>query len=122
MKIKAKRIRSGSLLKILSLAIGIPFFLWFVLLGVLALAGVETVQLNGEQIYGFSGFFKSILYGFLGTTVMVAIWFVQGYIVLYIFSKFRWIELEFSDAEIIEFHGSHGGHIIEPVAGGDAAR
>lgn len=93
--ITVKRLRSGTIFKLLLIG-NLVFFLPLSLLaGVLSMFGASTVTWNGQVITGLPALLVSPLSGALFTLVFSILGWVSVFIGLWIYSAFRPLELEF---------------------------
>ena len=94
-KIIVRRLRGGTLFKLIfigSLAFFLPFFL---LMGVLALFGASTITWNEQPLTGFPGLISSPFMGLLVALPFSTLGWVVIFIGLWIYSRFKPIELEY---------------------------
>ena len=94
-KIVVRRLRGGTLFKLIfigSLTFFLPFFL---LMGVLALFGAPTITWNEQPLTGLPGLISSPFMGLLTALLFSAFGWVTIFIGLWIYSRFKHIELEY---------------------------
>jgi apolipoprotein N-acyltransferase len=100
-KISIKRIKAGSLFKIIALscfAITLPMFLFF---GVLALFGAETVRVGENHMTGVMGLVSALIMApFFAFFLSLFVW-IGAYIGIRIVGSFRPIEVEYIPSEKI---------------------
>ena len=93
--ITVKRLRSGTVFKLLLLG-NLIFFLPFSLLaGVLSMFGASTISWNGQVVTGLPALLVSPLSGALFALVFSVLGWISVFIGLWIYSAFRPLELEF---------------------------
>jgi|GEM_PF-3990564 len=101
MKIKAKRIKSRSLYKLVLFSMLIPIGLLFIFCGIVAFCGGDTVNINGKPVTGIYGLISSIAIAPFFILICASISWFSAVIGLFMFSLFRNIELEFVEGEIL---------------------
>ena len=102
MKIRAKKLSKGSLFKLIFIGFSVPLLPFFLLCGIASFFGANTVKVGNKPITGIMGLIVSlIMYPIFCITFSSIMW-VGSALGLWIYSMFWKIELEFSDAEIIE--------------------
>lgn len=102
MKIRAKKLRKSSLFKLIFISSAIPFGLFFLLCGVAAVFGAETVTWYDKPVTGIKGLFVALLlYPFFIAFLSCFTW-IGAAVGLWAYSWFSEIELEFVDGRIIE--------------------
>ena len=79
-RILARRIKAGSLFKLVTIGVFTVMIPLFVFFGVLALFGFKTVNVNHQPVYGFAGLFAAIIMAPIFSLLLS----VLGWIVLYI--------------------------------------
>ena len=93
--ITVKRLRSGTIFKLLMLG-NLVFFLPLSLLaGVLSIFGMSTITWNDQIVTGLPALVVSPLSGALFALVISALGWISVFIGLWIYSAFRPLQLEF---------------------------
>ena len=93
--INVKRLRGGSVFKLLLIG-NLAFFLPLSLLaGVMSMFGVSTITWNNQVVTGFPALLVSPLSGALFALVISVLGWISVFIGLWIYSVFRPLELEF---------------------------
>ncbi len=101
MKINAKKIKKGSLFKLILVSMVVPTGLFFLLCGLASVFGSETVKWNNEPVTGINGLFAAIaMYPFF-VVILTAILWVGAAIGLWAYSWFKNLELEFVEGKVI---------------------
>ena len=98
-KIRLRRIKAGSLFKLVlisSSTIFVPMILFF---GILAYFGAKTVSLSGEYVTGVTGLITALIMAPFFTVLFSLFAWVGAYIGIRIFGYFRPLELEYVPAE-----------------------
>lgn len=102
MRIRAKKLSKGSLFKLIFIGFCVPLVPFILLCGIASVFGAATITVNDRPVTGIMGLITSVImcpiFCFLFTSI-VWVMFAFG---LWIYSKFRKIELEFADAEVID--------------------
>jgi len=99
-KISIRRIKAGSLFKLV--AAGVFSFVgpMFIFFGILALFGFNTVYVNHRQVYGFEGLFAAIVMAPIFSLVLSILGWIALYIGIFIFGHFTPITIYYvSDDE-----------------------
>lgn len=101
MRIRARKLTKGSLLKIIFIVHCLTLLPFTLLCGIASVFGANTIRINQRPVTGFEGFVMSLLLGpFFCIFFSVFLWVIYA-IALWIYSLFSPIELEFVDAEVI---------------------
>jgi hypothetical protein len=94
-KIVVRRLRGGSLFKLIFIG-NFTFFLPFSLIaGILAMFGADSVTWNQQPVTGIPAFIVSLFGGLLTGLVLSALGWVAMFIGLWIYSRFKSIQLEY---------------------------
>jgi hypothetical protein len=101
MKIQARKLTKKSLFKLILISYSIPFFLFFLLCGIASIFGAETVKWNKEPITGIMGLFAALLMYPIFCLVFSCFAWVASAFGLWVYSKFKKLDIEFVDAEVI---------------------
>jgi len=102
MKICARKLTQGSLFKLILIGISISFMPFFLICGVASIFGANTVWSEQQPVTGFMGLVTALLmYPPFCITLSCLAWLCIAF-GLWIYSKFRKIELSFVDAEVID--------------------
>ncbi len=104
MKIRARRLRSGALFKLMLRGLAAPLGIFFLVCGLAALFGAETVKWNDEQVTGLAGLLAALLLWPVFTLVGAGLLWLLVAPGLWIASLFGSVELEFVE------EGDHGDH------------
>ena len=94
-QILVRRIRSGSLLALIFVGVAgfvLPAFLLF---GVLALFGANTVRVGGEPVTGFMGLVAAVTMAPIFTLLISLFAWVGGYFSIRVWGHFKPIKLEY---------------------------
>ena len=102
MKIKSRKLRKSSLFKLIFVSQLVPMGLFFLVCGIAALLGKETVEVNGSHLTGVMGVIAAIIMYPIFLILFSSIIWVGAEFGLWTFSLFQKIELEFIDGEIVE--------------------
>lgn len=98
-KIKIKRLKPGSLFKLIFIGYAIILIPFSILCGISSLFGMGTVTWNNQPITGIPGLIASPFIGIFLTILFSILGWIGLCIGLWIYSKFKNIELEFIPAE-----------------------
>ena len=102
MRIRAKKITKGSLFKLIFIGISIPFLPFFLLCGIASVFGGETVKWGGEPITGLMGLLAAVLMYPVFCLLFSCFAWLGGAFGLWVYSRFRQLELAFEDAEVLQ--------------------
>ncbi len=102
MKIRAKKLSKGSLFKLIFIGFSLSLLPFILLCGIASIFGAHTIRVNNKAITGIMGLAASLILYPISCIIFSSITWVGCALGLWIYSKFRKIELEFSDAEIID--------------------
>lgn len=97
-----QRLRAGSLFKILFIGNAVFFISFCTLMGILGLFGIETMKWNNHPLFGVAGLVASPFIGVFLTLFISTFLWVSTFIGLFVYSKFKFIELEYFPANNIE--------------------
>lgn len=101
MRIRARKMTKGSLLKILFIGHAITLIPFTLVCGIASAFGAHTITVNDKYLTSSEGLIASLLLGPLFCLLFtVAGWLIFA-IGLWMYSLFSPIELEFIDAEVI---------------------
>ena len=101
MKIRAKKIGKGSLFKIILICQVVPFGILFLICGIAAAFGAETVTLNGVAKTGISGLITAAFLYLAFMFVITCLCWICAALGLWSYSWFQDIEIEFKDGQVI---------------------
>lgn len=101
MRIRARKLTKGSLLKIIFIVNCIILLPFTLLCGIASIFGAHTVTVNDRPVTGTTGFVASLVLGPFFCIFFSAILWVISAIGLWIYSLLSPIELEFVDAKVI---------------------
>lgn len=102
MKIQARKLTKKSLFKVILISYAIPFFIFFLICGISSIFGANTVRWNNETIVGSKGFFAALaMYPFFCLLFSGLSWLGSAF-GLWVYSKFKKLELEFVEGEVID--------------------
>jgi hypothetical protein len=105
MRIRARRLANGSLFKLIFVGASISLLPFFIFCGIASIFGANTVRLNDAPITGPVGLVAAlIMYPVFALLFSCAAWLI-GAFGLWIYSKFRWLEIELVDGEVMDNHG-----------------
>lgn len=99
MKIRLRRIKAGSLFKLVFLTSSAIFMPMIILFGVLALFGAKTVTFSGEPVTGIMGLVTSLIMAPFFTLLFAVFLWVGAYLGIRIFGYFKPLEVEYVPAE-----------------------
>ena len=97
--IAVRRIRTGSVFRLMAAGIFFSFVPFTLLMGVFALMGLNTFQLNDQPIYGLKGLLVSPLIGVCIAAVFTAIGGVVMAFGLWLYSKWKPLRITVSEDE-----------------------
>jgi hypothetical protein len=100
-KICARKITKGSLYKLLLIGISIPFSLFFLICGIASMFGANTVHWGEKPITGIMGLISAVLMYPVFCLIFAGLAWLCIAFGLWIYSKFRTIELFFVDDEVV---------------------
>ena len=98
-KIRLRRIKAGSLFKLVFLSSSAIFIPMIVFFGVLAFFGAKTVTFSGEQVTGVKGLVTALIMAPFFTLFFSLFAWIGAYIGIRIFARFWPLELEYVPAE-----------------------
>jgi hypothetical protein len=103
MRIRARRLANGSLFKLIFVGASISLLPFFILCGIASIFGANTVRLNDAPVTGPVGLMAAlVMYPVFALGFSCVAWLI-GAFGLWIYSKFRFLELELIDAEVIDY-------------------
>ena len=102
MRIRAKKLSKGSLFKIIFIGLSISFFPFILLCGIASIFGAPTVTVNHQPVTGIMGLAASLIMYPIFCILFSSIMWISIALGLWIYSMFQKIELEFSDADVID--------------------
>ncbi len=102
MRIRVRKLSKGSLFKLISIGAFISFLPFFVLCGVASFFGANTVRVNGSPVTGPMGIVAALIMYPIFTLLFCCFAWLIGAFGLWVYSKFRCLELELVDAEAID--------------------
>ena len=98
-KIRIRRIKAGSLFRLLTAAVFSVCVPWFLLLGILALFGLQTIYLNGHAVYGIEGLIAAIIMALIFSVISSIIGWIVLYVVILIWGHFMPITISYVPAD-----------------------
>jgi hypothetical protein len=98
-RIRIRRFKSGSMFKLMLIAVGTMWTPLFVVFGIAALFGAETVHFSNEPVTGIKGLLGALIMApfFVGMLTLFA--WAAAYIGVRIWGRFSPIELEYVPAD-----------------------
>jgi len=93
--LRIQRLRGGTLFKVIFIGNCLFFIPFSVLMGILSFFGAATLKWNGQPLAGFAGLIASPFIGVFITLLVSAFLWVSTFIGLWLYSKFKPIELEY---------------------------
>ena len=101
MRVRAKKMTKSSLFRLLFIGFAIPLFPFMLACGIASAFGANTVTVNNRPVTGIMGLVAAlIMYPFFCVIFPSIIW-VGCAIGLWVYSKFRKINVEFVAGEVI---------------------
>ena len=101
MKIRAGRLSGGSLFKLLLIGISLSMGPFVLLCGILSIFGAGTIKVNDEPVTGIVGLIASIIMVPIFSIIFTCMSWLGIAFGLWLYSKFRKIEISFKDAEVL---------------------
>jgi uncharacterized membrane protein YdbT with pleckstrin-like domain len=102
MRIRARRLSNGSLFKLIFVGASISLLPFFTLCGIASIFGANTVRVNDSPVTGPVGLVAAlILYPVFALGFSCVAWLI-GAFGLWIYSKFRRLEIELVDGEVMD--------------------
>ncbi|MBI2496601.1 MAG: hypothetical protein HYV75_01265 [Opitutae bacterium] len=98
-KIRLRRIKAGSLFKLVLLSSSAIFIPMIVFFGVLAFFGAKTVSFSGEHVTGLKGLITALIMAPFFTIFFSLFAWVGAYIGIRVYGYFWPLELEYVPAE-----------------------
>jgi len=98
-KICIRRIKAGSLFKLVAIGVFSVMVPLFVFIGVLALFGFRTVYVNHQQVYGIAGLFAAIVMAPIFSLVFSVFGWIALYVGIRIFGHFKPITISYVSAD-----------------------
>jgi len=99
MKIRLRRIKAGSLFKLVFLASGTILIPMMVFFGILALFGANTVTVSQKPVTGFMGLLAALIMAPFFTLFFSAFVWIGAYAGIRILGYFKPLEIEYIPAE-----------------------
>ena len=99
MKIRFRRIKAGSLFKLVFIASGTVFIPMFIFFGILALFGAKTVTVANEPVTGIMGLLSALIMAPIFTLLFAVVAWIGAYIGIRIFGNFKPLEIEYVPSE-----------------------
>jgi hypothetical protein len=118
MRIRARKLTKGSLLKLLFTMHCLVLLPFTLLCGIASKFGAHTVVLNNKPVTGTKGLMVSLLLGPFFCVFLTAFLWVIYAIALWVYSIFSPIELEFVDGEIISSQPPEGVEVSQAAEPG----
>jgi hypothetical protein len=105
MRIRARRLSNGSLFKLIFVGASISLLPFFILCGIASIFGANTVRVNDSPVTGPAGLVAAlIMYPLFALGFTCLAWLI-GAFGLWIYSKFRWLEIELVDGKVMDNYG-----------------
>ncbi len=101
MKIRARNISGGSLYKLLLIGISTPLLLFILLCGIASLFDADTVHWGDKPITGIWGLISAVIMYPVSCVMSAAFAWLGIAFGLWIYSRFRKIEITFVDGEVV---------------------
>ena len=98
-RIRIKRLKAGSLFKLIFIGNFMFLIPFSILMGMFSLFGADTVKWNNQPIRGIAGLIASPFVGLFITIIFSILFWAAMFVGLWIYSKFKSIELEFISPE-----------------------
>jgi hypothetical protein len=98
-KIRIRRIKAGSLFRLVAAAAFSVFIPLFVFAGILALFGFRTVFVSHHQVYGIEGLIAALIMAPMFSTVVSVIGWVALYLGIFIWGHFKPITISYVSAD-----------------------
>lgn len=110
-KIRLRRIKAGSLFKLIFLATASVFVPMIVFFGILALFGAKTIMVSGEPVTGIKGLVSALIMAPIFSLLFSLFGWIGAYIGIRIWGYFKPITLEYvpADTETVEPVGRDNG-------------
>ncbi len=93
--VRIKRLTIGTLFKLVALGTLIPIVALCLLCGLLALGGMETVQVNGNAVTGAGGLLAAAIMAPIFWLVITVLGWLSLFVGLWLFSLVRPIQISF---------------------------
>lgn len=94
MNLTVAKISKGSIFKILTIGLGLGFFVLFLLFGVAAFFGAETVKWDEQPVIGLNGLLLAMAFWPIFTGFFVCFMWLFTVIGLWIYSKLKPLTLK----------------------------
>ena len=101
MKVRAKKLTKASLFKLLFIGFAIPLFPFMLACGIASAFGANTVTVNNRSVTGIMGLVAALIMYPIFCVIFPSVMWVGYAIGLWVYSKFRKIEVEFVAGEVI---------------------
>jgi hypothetical protein len=98
-RIRLRRIKAGSLFKLIFLGTASVFIPMFIFFGILALFGAKTVTVSGEHVTGIMGLIAALIMAPLFTLFFSLFGWIGSYIGIRVWGYFKPITLEYVPVE-----------------------
>src|SRR5512141_25837 len=98
-KIRIRRIKAGSLFRLVAAAAFSVLVPVFVFLGILALFGCRTVLVNHRQVYGVEGLIAALIMAPIFSTIFSVLGWMALYVGIFIWSHFKPITISYVSAD-----------------------
>lgn len=98
-KIRIRRIKAGSLFRLVAAAAFSVFIPLFVFLGILALFGFRTIFVNHRQVYGIEGLIAALIMAPIFSTIVSVLGWVALYVGIVIWGHFKPITISYVSAD-----------------------
>lgn len=110
-KVVVKKVSARTVFKLIFVGLNVSLILWGVIYGLLALFGFSVLKVNGQFVVGIEGLFAGPLIGImvaLLASIFSGVFSVMG---LWIFSKFRPLQIEFESVVCGEDELKRSNHV-----------
>lgn len=94
-RIRIRRFKAGSMFKLMLIAVGTMWIPLFVIFGIAALFGAETVHFSNEPVTGIKGLIAALIMAPFFVGMLTLFVWAGAYIGVRIWGHFRPIELEY---------------------------
>jgi hypothetical protein len=98
-KIRIRRIKAGSLFKLVAVAAFSVFIPLFGFFGILALFGFRTVFVNHHQVYGIEGLIAALIMAPMFSMIISVLGWVALYVGIVIWGHFQPITISYVSAD-----------------------
>ena len=100
MNITAKKISKASVFKIYIIGLGLGLFVFFLIMGLSALFGSQTVKFNGESVTGFMGLVVALCMWPIFSVIFAGFMWLISILGLWVYSVFYPITISFKEMDV----------------------